>query len=128
MFLSVHSLLRPSSDQIIKRVSTDASGQEAINGYTQNARISADGRYVVFQSTASNLVAGDTNGNWDVFRKDMLTGAIIRVSTGALGQQGDDHSENPDVSPDGRYVVFESGANLVSEDTGITWDIFRKIC
>ena len=42
--------------------------------------ISADGRYVAFESAASNLVAGDTNGSWDVFRRDLATGDIVRVS------------------------------------------------
>ena len=60
----------------IVRVATAGSG-----GYVGSARISADGRYVTFQSDADDLVAGDHNNSYDIFRKDMLTGAIERLST-----------------------------------------------
>jgi len=79
-----------------------------------NRSISTDGRYVVFTSSASNLVAGDTNGASDIFRRDLSTGTTLRVSVGAAGEQGNSWSSSPSISADGRYVAFVSAAtNLV---------------
>ncbi|NIX75885.1 PD40 domain-containing protein [Microvirga terricola] len=99
------------------------------NSYSYHAQINADGRYVVFESRASNLVAGDSNGSLDVFRKDLLTGETVLVSTAndAAHTQGNSVSYNAQISADGRYVVFTSEAtNLVSGDTNATSDVFRK--
>jgi Ca2+-binding RTX toxin-like protein len=110
----------------IRRVSTDAAGAQG-NGQSSDARFSADGRYVVFESDASNLVAGDSNGTWDIFVKDLQSGAIQRVSTDAAGVQGNNGSFNAQFSADGRYVVFRSGAsNLVAGDINGARDIFVK--
>jgi hypothetical protein len=110
----------------ITRVSVDGGGAQA-NNYSFNPSISADGRYVAFYSGASNLVAGDTNGTSDIFVKDTLTGAIQRVSTGALGTQANSGSYEPSISADGRYVAFRSDtSNLVAGDTNGTTDIFVK--
>jgi flagellin-like hook-associated protein FlgL len=82
---------------------------------------------VAFQSTASNLVAGDTNGSADIFIKDTHTGVTTRVSTDGSGVQGDQGSSEASISADGRYVVFESAAsNLVAEDTNSATDLFIK--
>ena len=90
-------------------------------------KLSADGRYVVFYSYASNLVPGDTNGTTDIFRKDTQTVAITLVSAASNGDQGNNESYDPSISADGRYVVFYSYAsNLVPGDTNGTTDIFRK--
>jgi Ca2+-binding RTX toxin-like protein len=81
---------------------------------------------VVFESDATNLVAGDTNGVSDIFLKDLSTGAITRLSTAANGAQTDFDSYTPLFSPDGRHVMFESDAtNLVAGDTNNKTDIFR---
>jgi Ca2+-binding RTX toxin-like protein len=77
----------------IQRVSTDAAGVQG-NSHSDNARFSADGRSVVFSSAASNLVSGDSNGAYDVFVKDLQSGAIQRVSTDAAGAQGISNSYN----------------------------------
>src|SRR5262245_58812866 len=109
----------------ITRVATDPSGNEG-NSHSLNPSISADGRYLAFESMASNLVPGDTNGYWDVFVRDMQTGAITVVSTGAGGNQGNNGSISPSISADGRYVAFRSYANnLVPGDTG-TPDVFVR--
>lgn len=107
-------------------VSVDSSGTQA-NGYTNaNNAISADGRYVAFDSTATNLVSGDTNGYTDVFFRDRAAGTTIRVSVSSSGAQGNDDSYGPQISYDGRYVVFSSNAtNLVSGDTNAATDVFR---
>jgi hypothetical protein len=110
----------------IQRVSTDAAGAQG-NGNSYNARFSADGRSVVFESSASNLVAGDSNGTGDIFVKDLQSGAIQRVSTDAAGVQGNSSSFNAQFSADGRTVVFESYAsNLVAGDSNGTYDVFVK--
>ncbi len=89
--------------------------------------LSADGRFVVFTSSASDLVAGDTNGATDVFVRDLSTGTTQLVSVGNSGAQGDAGSFNPSISADGRYVAFASSAdNLVSGDTNGVSDVFVR--
>lgn len=68
------------------RVNTDSAGQET-SGYIESCAISADGRYVAFEGSASNLVDGDTNGHIDVFVKDLTTGETTRVSTDSAGRE-----------------------------------------
>ena len=87
--------------------------------------ISADGRYVAFESSATNLVADDTNGVTDIFVKDRQTGALERVSVSSSGVQANGASSYPSISGDGRYVAFASDAdNLVSGDTYGYKDVF----
>jgi Tol biopolymer transport system component len=87
--------------------------------------ISSDGRFVAFNSDATNLVPGDTNGEWDIFVRDRLAGFTTMVSVASNGVQGNDISYPPDISGDGRYVAFFSiASNLVAGDTNSTWDIF----
>ena len=107
-----------------ERVSVDSAGNQA-NGASTNCAMSAEGRYVAFESTATNLVPGDTNGKSDVFVHDRLTGSTQRVSISSAGFQGDADSYTPSVSADGRFVVFASLAdNLVTGDTNGAEDIF----
>jgi Tol biopolymer transport system component len=106
------------------RVSVASDGREG-NSYSWLARISADGRFVVFTSDASNLVAGDTNGTWDVFVHDRLTGQTTMVSVASDGTPGNGRSIGVSISGDGRFVAFMSEAsNLVAGDTNGTWDVF----
>jgi hypothetical protein len=106
-------------------VSVSASGQQANNFSTEPAA-SATGRFVAFRSLANNLVAGDTNGFYDVFVRDQQTGGLSRVSVSTGGGQSNDNSFNPQISADGRWVVFTSGAdNLVADDNFPTEDCFR---
>jgi Tol biopolymer transport system component len=82
--------------------------------------LSADGRFVAFVSSATNLVAGDTNGVDDVFVTDMRTGHVSRVSGGNGPAFG-----SPAISADGRYVAFRSEAStLVEGDTNGVADVF----
>src|SRR5882762_9285321 len=92
---------------VTTRVSTDSNGTEG-NNQSYYSSISADGTKVAFESYASNLVDGDTNGTWDVFVKDLTTGVTTRVSTDSNGVQGDSDSFNPAITPDGTKVAFES--------------------
>jgi len=112
------------SSGLTERVSVDSSGAEA-NDPSSQPLISADGRIVAFNSGASNLVSGDTNGDIDVFVHDRSTALTERVSVDSSGAQGNDYSHYPSISADGRIVAFYSDAsNLVSGDTNGTWDVF----
>jgi flagellin-like hook-associated protein FlgL len=107
-------------------VSTDSNGVQA-NGNSESASISADGRYILFTSYASNLVSGDTNGVRDVFLKDLATGVTSRVSTSQAGAQGNGQSYISAITTDGRFALFQSAAsNLVTGDTNAVMDVFRK--
>jgi hypothetical protein len=80
--------------------------------------ISANGRYVAFQSGANNLVPDDTNGAFDVFVHDQHKVQTNRVSVASDGTEGNGWSWFPSISADGRYVAFKSWAsNLVPDDT-----------
>jgi RHS repeat-associated protein len=95
------------------------------NGASTLASASSDGHWVAFQSDATNLVSGDTNGVTDVFVRDQQAGTTTRVSVGAGGVQANDASTFFQLSADGRYVVFESLAtNLVSSDRNRVRDLF----
>ncbi|MFN8058301.1 MAG: hypothetical protein U0Q12_04000 [Vicinamibacterales bacterium] len=79
--------------------------------------ISTDGRYIAFESQASNLVAGDTNAVNDIFRYDRQTNSIVAVKAGGT-TFGNDHSSWPSISGDGAFIAFNSMAtNLVAGDT-----------
>jgi PKD repeat protein len=101
-----------------------ADGTEADNA-SINPSISSDGRFVAFESDATNLVADDTNNATDVFVADVQNGSIERISLGLSGVEANGASTNPVISGNGRYVAFESFAsNLVSGDTNRVIDIF----
>jgi len=109
-----------------ERVSVTSGG---VQGSWNSGRpsISADGRYVAFESIASNLVPGDTNGFVDVFVRDRQLGTTERVSVDSSGFQGNSDSDDPSISADGRYVAFESDAtNLVPGDTNGFVDVFVR--
>jgi len=102
-----------------------ASGGVQSNSNSQNVAITADGRYVFFTSYADNLVGSDFNGNPDIFVHDRQAGATTRVSMGVSGQEPDASCNLGSISPDGRFVAFQSDAtNLVPNDTNNLWDSF----
>jgi hypothetical protein len=106
------------------RISVTSDGAQA-NEMSAGLSISADGRYVAFNSYASNLVAGDTNEMWDTFVHDRQTGETTRISLASDGSQANANSYLASISADGHYVVFESDAsNLVAGDTNGKNDIF----
>ncbi|MGH9542620.1 MAG: hypothetical protein ACRD2H_12145 [Terriglobales bacterium] len=118
------------------RLSVTPTGAQA-NGESENPRVSADGRYIAFDSGASDLVAGDVNGWPDVFVRDTCWGAAgacspatSLTSLATSGTQGDADSFEQIITPDGRFVAFESYAdNLVPGDTNGNPDIFvRDTC
>jgi cold shock CspA family protein len=113
--------------QRTKRVSLDSSGTEGDDSSTDSS-ISADGRFVAFTSYARNLVSGDTNGTYDVFVRDRLTGTTERVSVDSAGTEANGGSGTVGhlaISADGQAVAFTSAAtNLVSGDTNGVYDVF----
>src|SRR5262245_17168890 len=80
----------------------------AANSSSDECRVSGDGRFVVFESWASNLVAGDTNGQSDVFVRELATGQTTRVSVSSSGAQGAHGVYGFAISRDGRYVTFST--------------------
>lgn len=104
-----------------------AMGGGVGNGMSVRPAISADGRYIVFDSAASNLVAGDTNARVDVFRHDRVTGVTVRVSVATGGGQANGDSVGAKLSDDGNLVAFRSTAfDLVAGDTNGASDIFVR--
>lgn len=122
--ITVEQPLRPPTS--LERVSLSTDGVEA-NGPSTQLALSANGRFVAFESAADNLVAGDSNGAADIFLRDLYTRTTSRVSLTAVGGQPDLGSHAPAISADGRYVAFESEAStLVPDDTNAVPDIFVK--
>lgn len=112
-----------------ERVSVGPGGAEARGrGFgSYNASVSARGRFVAFDSAATNLVRGDTNGADDVFLRDRKTSRTERVSVGPGGVQADAGSGGASVSGNGRFVAFTSRAtNLVPGDTNGVADVFVR--
>jgi Tol biopolymer transport system component len=108
------------------RASVGPGGIES-DGGSRYPSISADGRYVAFESQGTNLVPSDTNGVRDLFVRDLVSGTTVRASESVGGVEGDGDSTDASISPDGRYVAFESlASNLVPGDTNGTSDVFVK--
>lgn len=109
-----------------RRVSVSSSGAQA-NGPSYMGAISGDGNFVVFSSSADNLVAGDTNGTQDVLIRNLSTGNTTLVSLSTTGVEGNSDSLSPAVSSDGRYVAFVSYAtNLVQGDDNFRTDVLLR--
>ncbi|MDE0830493.1 MAG: hypothetical protein OSB03_14950, partial [Vicinamibacterales bacterium] len=106
-----------------ERVSLASDGSQAEQGVDVEwgASLSADGRFVGFDSDSANLVAADTNGLRDSFVHDTLTGATERVSVATGGAQSDGNSEHPTLSADGRFVAFPSQATNLGDPWGWSW-------
>jgi Ca2+-binding RTX toxin-like protein len=108
------------------RVSVDSAGNQP-NDSSYDPSISADGRFVAFQSDATNLVPGDTNNKEDIFVRDLSTNTTTLVSVSSSGDRGNKFSGDPSISGDGRFVTFSSTAsNLVPGDTNNEEDIFVR--
>lgn len=113
---------RTNATTILISISTNSTPG---NGDSLPGGISADGRYVAFESTANNLVLNDTNNASDVFVRDTVSGTTRLVSVSTAGTKGNGPSRSPAMTPDGRYVVFVSDAtNLVAGDGNGVSDIF----
>lgn len=110
----------------LRRASETAEGVAANRG-SYSPHLSGNGRFVVFESLATNLVPGDAADVSDVFRKDLVTGALLRLSVDSAGVAGNGDSYQPRISDDGDRVVFTSVAfNLAGSDSNGTEDIFLR--
>ncbi|MBI5768012.1 MAG: PD40 domain-containing protein [Verrucomicrobia bacterium] len=117
--------IQPSNFPTTYLVSSTPNSGPSGNGHSDNPITSADGRYTVFASDASNLVVGDSNSQRDIFLYDNQTAAIRRLNLSQQGAQANGPSNNPTITANGRYVAFESAAtNLVLGDTNGFSDIF----
>ena len=108
----------------VSRVSVASDGTPG-NGASEAGHISADGTTVVFESDASNLVPGDTNGVRDVFVHEIGSATTTLVSVATDDTLGDDDSDWPAVSGDGTRIVYQSQATtLIDTDVNAEWDVF----
>ena len=125
--------LRDTENDTIELVSR-ADGATLVNpnGGSRNPSVSADGRFVAFESDATNLVSfanpffNDTNGVTDVYVRDTQTNSTVGASRATLGNLGDGASSDPSISADGSYVAFESEATDLSGGGAGTKDIFVR--
>jgi uncharacterized repeat protein (TIGR01451 family) len=117
--------LRDRVTGTIERISENAAGEPG-DGSSVDPSVSLDGRFVAFQTNSGNLI-GDGNHESHILVKDRVTGAFERVSATSTGEPADLLSEQPDITPDGRFVAFFSLAtNLVPGDTNNRRDIFVR--
>ena len=103
------------------------SGGSISGGASSASSISADGRYVAFESYASDLIAVDANGPFipDIYRFDVITGQVVLVSQNSAGVQADDYAVEARLSGDGRFVVYRSGAtNLAATNPSVSYSVF----
>ena len=109
-------------------VSVNRTGTDSGNSGTGSFDISANGRFVVFKSKASDLIAADTDGTWNIFVRDLVGGTTTLVSINRDGTASCNSGTGSfDISADGRFVVFESDASdLVDTDTNYDWDIYVR--
>lgn len=108
----------------LERISVSTDGTEG-DGYSSAPSISADGRYVSFSSSATNLVSGDENEIGDIFVRDRLTQTTERINLNAAGTEANNFSFNHGISADGRYISYSSVAtNLVENDLNRARDVF----
>ncbi|MEG4318645.1 MULTISPECIES: calcium-binding protein [unclassified Microcoleus] len=118
--------VRDLSTNTTTLVSVDSAGDRAL-GYSHSPSLSADGRFVAFTSSATNLVPGDTNNEGDIFVRDRLTNATTLVSVSSSGDRALGYSYHPSISADGQKVAFLSlASNLVPGDTNNQADIFVR--
>lgn len=118
--------IRDRGTGFTERVSVSTLGKQGLSS-SDMARMSANGRFVAYQSGAANLVPGDSNGTWDIFLRDLGSGTTTGISVNTSGAQGNDASRLPFLSADGRFVTFDSLAtNLVPSDQDGDRDVFLR--
>jgi hypothetical protein len=118
----LHDRQTGDTERVSLTSNEEQGGDDSFYGH-----ITDDGRYVVFESRATNLApGGDTNGDVeDIFVRDRQTGTTELVSIDSDGDQGSDESARSGISSDGRYIVFGTASSLVPEDTGSFNDVYR---
>lgn len=115
------------ASETITRASVTAGGAQS-NGHSDDADLSADGRFVAFDTSASNLIPFDTNGRQDIVVRDRTTGAISFGTRFDGDGQPDNGSWRPSISGDGRLTVYDSTATDIIQNDGNFWeDVFVLI-
>ena len=112
--------------QTISLATKSINGEHRSNRYNYNPEFSANGAFVTFDSSASDLVASDNNGVRDVFVYELATGNIELISQDTLGTQYNGPSTHPRLSEDGRYAVFTSWSNFSPEDVNGKLDVYLR--
>jgi Tol biopolymer transport system component len=124
---TLNVFLRDRTNGTTTLVSVNLTGTSGGNGDSLPVDLSTNGHYAVFESSASDLVLGDTNGVTDIFVRDLAQGTTILVSVSTNGSMGNGASRSAAMTPDGRYVAFVSAANnLVAADTNGIADVFVR--
>jgi len=119
--------LKDRTSGITSLVSVNQSGTGGANGDSLPSEVSTNGRFVLFESAATDLVANDTNGITDIFVRDLVAGTTMAVTVSTNGGIANARSRDPVMTPDGRYVAFTSEAdNLVPSDTNKLADVFVR--
>jgi len=114
-----------SSGGTISRVDIALSGQA--NGPATRPQISGDGNWVAFQSNATNLVAGDTNGATDIYVRNLSSNQVIRASVTQSNTEPNGACIEPSISYDGRFVAFTCFAsNMLFNDFNGVADVFVR--
>jgi Tol biopolymer transport system component len=111
-----------AANHTITRISKGWNGSQT-DGSSNRPAISENGRYVVFDSNAGNLVKGGVPGNRNIYLYDQQTHKTGLIFDGANGTPNPFKSSSPTISPDGRYVYFESNSTKIAGSVG--WQIFR---
>ncbi len=125
-YLGLDAFLHDRVDKTTRLVSVNTNGSGA-NGYSVGEQVSTNGRFVLIQSDASDLLPGDTNEVSDIFVRDLQLAANLQVSVAADGGWGNGAATEPVMTPDGRWVAFVSAAtNLVAGDTNGIPDLFLR--
>jgi len=112
----------------VVRADTDASGANPSAGTAEDGDISSDGRYISFRSRYGGLVSGDSGGSWDIFVKDLATGAISMINRTATGQQLHNTGGGPTISDDGDRVAFFTYRDAIpAKPTGWVNQLYVKV-
>ena len=123
----LNAYVRDRHDETITLVTRALDRPGGGDGDSWNAAFSSDGRYIAFESVAKNLVTNILNGHTEIFLRDLQAGATTLVSVNPEGRGGNGASSNPQVSDDGRFVLFESVAtDLTPDQTSGSGDIFVR--
>ena len=127
IYPALNVFLRDRTAGLTELESVNLDGNGGGNNDSLPRGISTNGQYVLFESSATNLVAGDTNNATDIFVRDRISGSTVLVSVSMNGTVPNGNSRDPVMTPDGRYVAFVSEAsNLVPGDVNGIPDVFVR--
>ncbi len=115
----VLAFVNPGASNALTNSLLPLSSGDQTNATTDYA-MTPNGRYIVFASSKSDAVSGDTNGKNDIFVRDTLNNMTTRVSVSSAGTQANDYSNTPTITDNGRYVLFQSTATNLADISGVS--------